>query len=315
MYCRYLLSEQQIDEAATILTSLHNALTPSNSREWQLFVAVYTYYELMIGKYDDILKRESSSNSKLFLHNSSTFEQANYVYHLAFASHRAYQFSLAKQYMEEAMRLFTHQYKPLFHVKLYSMYGVILNALGQTEAALKEYDAALDLLQHIPAIATNEQWASLYNNIAFTYESDKQFEKAIHYYEKALRYLHDMHTCINYTRALLFGGKKELFAQKIVALSHYQFDEETHHYQQFLLMSAFEQLDDEKNLHTFFNIEKNVLRYFVEAGHIELLLAYGPIVVKVHEDAKQYKRASELYRLLFETSEKMRQRASRGYSS
>ena len=79
VYCRYLLSQDNIDEAASILASLDDLLSPSGSREWQLFVAVKTYYELMIGNYDGILNREFQSNSKFYLSTSSTFEQANYV--------------------------------------------------------------------------------------------------------------------------------------------------------------------------------------------------------------------------------------------
>ena len=312
VYCRYLLSEDCVDEASCILTSLSDLLLPSSSREWQLFVAVKTYYELMIGSYDAILNREFQTNSKFYLSKCSSFEQANYVYHLAFASHRAYQFSLAKLYIQEAIQLFKYQYKPLFQVKLYSMHGVILNGLGQVEAALKEYHAAIDLLQHVPAIATDDQWSSIYNNLAFAYESDKQYTQAIKYYEKALTFQQDIHTRINYTRTLLFGGVKELFSEKLQALSNNDFIEGSHHQMQFFLMQAFEQIDELEGLEEFYKIEKKVFKYFIEEQHIELILSYGPLVTKIYEDSKQYKRATELYRLLFETSEKMRQRVAVG---
>ena len=309
VYCRYLLSEDCVDEAAGILTSLNDLLSPSASREWQIFVAVKTYFELMIGSYDAILNREFQTNSKFYLSKSSSFEQANYVYHLAFSSHRAYQFSLAKLYIQEAIQLFKYQYKPLFQLKLYSMHGVILNGLGQVEAALKEYHAAIDLLQHVPAIATDNQWSSIYNNLAFAYESDKQYTQAIKYYEKALTFQQDIHTRINYTRTLLFGGVKELFSEKLQALSNNDFIEGSHHQMQFFLMQAFEQIDELEGLEEFYKIEKKVFKYFIEEQHIELILSYGPLVTKIYEDSKQYKRATELYRLLFETSEKMRPKA------
>lgn len=313
VYCRYLLSQDCMDEAAGILASLDDLLSPSGSREWQLFVTVKTYYELMIGNYDAILNREFQSNSKFHLSKSSSFEQANYVYHLAFASHRAYQFSHAKLYIQEAIQLFKHQYKPLFQLKLYSMYGVILNGLGQVENALKEYHAAIDLLHHVPSIATDVQWLSIYNNLAFAYESDKQYTKAITYYEKALAYKKDIHTLINYTRTILFGGEKELFSEKLHELSKYDFTQGTHQQMQFFLMQAFEQIDGLENLEEFYKIEKKVFKYFIEEQHIELILSYGPLVAKMYEESKQYKRAVELYRLLFETSEKMRQRVAEGY--
>lgn len=192
------------------------------------------------------------------------------------------------------------------------MYGVILNGLGQVEAALKEYHAAIDLLKYVPTIATNDQWSSIYNNVAFAYESDKQYEQAINYYEKGLAFKNDIHMLINYTRTLLFGGKKELFSEKIDELSKSPFTQGTHQQMQFLLMSAFEKTDSTEGLDEFYKIEKNVFKYFIEEQHIELILSYGPLVAKLYEESTQYTRAVELYRLLFETSEKMRQRAAGG---
>lgn len=313
IYCRYLLSQDRMDEAVAILTILDDLLSPSTSREWALFVTVETYYELMMGSYDAILNREFQTNSKFYLSKSSSFEQANYAYHLAFASHRAYQFSLAKLYIQEATQLFKYQYKPLFQLKLYSMHGVILNDLGQVEAALKEYHAAIDLLHHIPEIATNFQWSSIYNNLAFAYESDKQYAEAIKYYEKALTYQQDLHTLTNYTRTFLFGGMHELFSEKLHELSKHIFPDGTHQQMQFFLMQAFAQIDELDGLEKFNKIEKKVFKYFIDEQHIELILSYGPLVAKMYEESKQYKRAVELYSLLFETSEKMRQRVARSY--
>ncbi|WP_036197597.1 helix-turn-helix domain-containing protein [Ureibacillus sinduriensis] len=310
VYCRYLMSIDSLDEAAGILSSLDDLLSPSASREWQLFVAVKTYYELMIGSFDTILNREFQTNSKFYLSKSSSFEQANYMYHLAFASHRAYHFSLAKQFIKEAIRLFKHQYKPLFQLKLYSMYGAILNGLGEVKAAFKEFYAAIDLLHHVPSIATDVQWSSIYNNLAFAYESDKQYMEAIKFYEKALAFKKDKHTLINYTRTLLFGGVQELFSEKLHDLSINDFDEGTHQQMQFILMQAIEQIDGLEGLEEFYKIEKKVFKFFIVEQHIELILSYGPLVAKIYEEAKQYKRAAELYRLLFETSETMRLRAA-----
>lgn len=308
VYGRYLLSIQQIDEASEILKALEHIIICGNTREWQLFVAVQAYYELAIGKYELILEREQTTNSVHYLPNS--FEKANYVYHLAFASHRAYEFSLAKHYIEQAMTLFTHTYKPLFQLKLYSMHGVILNSLQNTNAALKEYFAAIELLQCVPAIATDSQWASLYNNLAFTYESDKQYDDAIYYYEQSLRYIDDAHTYINYVRTLLFSRKN--FNDALKKHASYTFIEGSHQYVQLQLIKAFAALHTEAGLELFYDTEQRACRYFVEHEHIELILCYGSAVARIYEERNQYKRAAERYRLLFETSEKMRMRVAKG---
>lgn len=306
VYSRYLLSEDRYEEGAAILTSLAQVVTPNVSREWQLFVAVKTFEELMTGAYDDILTREETTNSRAYLAQGPSFEQANYVYHLAFASHRAYRFSLAKQYIERSAQLFKHQYKPLLQLKLYSMYGVILNSLGQGAAALVEYDAAIDLLTHVPSIATDAQWRSIYNNIAFAYESNQHYTKAIYYYDKALAFGEDVHTFVNSTRALLFGAERQRFVENVAKLAQSSLEAGSHQQMQYELMRGFVLLQEKGDMESFMIAEKRAFQHFVNKRHFELILSYGPRVVNVYEEAKQYKRAAELYRLLFETSERMR---------
>ena len=310
IYARYLLSKNDIKAASTILQSLDNLIAPASTREWQLFVAVKTYAELSAAQYETILKREQLTNSIHFFASTSTFEKANYLYHLAFASHRAYRFTKALRFIEMAKQTFTHLYKPLFQLKLYSMHGVIYNSLGRFNEAIHEYEAGMDLLTHVPSIASDEQWASIYNNLAFTYESQTNYEQARHYYEKALSYNQDIHTKVNYCRTLLFSNAIDELAQQLEDIRIEEREPETHQDYQLLLIRAL--LHQPKDApETFLQVERKVFKYFVEHAHIELILSYGPHVAKICESLHQYKRATEVYKLLFETSEKMRTRLER----
>ena len=64
----------------------------------------------------------------------------------------------------------------------------------------------------------------------------------------------------------------------------------------------------QQNPEAFLQVERKVMKYFAQHAHIELILSYGPHVAKICEALHQYKRATEVYKLLFETSEKMRPR-------
>ena len=310
IYARYLLSEHDIKAASTILQSLESLITPSNTREWQLFVAVKTYADLSAAQYEMILKREQSTNSIHFFTSTSPFEKANYLYHLAFASHRAYQFTKALRFIEMAKQTFTHQYKPLFQLKLYSMHGVIYNALGRFNESIHEYEAGIDLLKHVPSIASDEQWASIYNNLAFTYESQNNYEEAQNYYQKSLSFKQDVHTKVNYCRTLLFSNAIDILTQQLGDLWEKEIESGTHHHYQLLLIHALIQ-QPQQEPEAFLQVERKVMKYFTQYAHIELILSYGPHVAKICEALHQYKRASELYKLLFETSEKMRSRLER----
>ena len=308
IYARYLLSVHDTKAASYILKSLDNLISPAATREWQLFVAVKTYAELSNANYESILKREQATNSTHFFSTTTPFEKANYLYHLAFASHRAYRFTLALRYIEMAKQTFTHLYKPLFQLKLYSMHGVIFNALGRFNEAIREYEAGINLLTHVPPIATDEQWASIYNNLAFTYESQSHYEEARHYYEKSLSHKDDIHTKVNYSRTLLFSNAIEELTQQLETIK--DINHETHHHYQLLLIRALSQ-QPPQHPEAFLQVERKVMKYFANHGHIELLLSYGPHVAKICEELHQYKRATEVYKFLFETSEKMRSRLER----
>ena len=314
IYARYLLSQDDLKEANTLLHSLDSLITPGSTREWQLFVAVKTYAELSEGNYEQILKREQLTNSIHLFSSASPFEKANYLYHLAFASHRAYRFTQALRYIEMAKQTFTHLYKPLFQLKLYSMHGVIYSALGRFNEAIREYEAGIDLLNNVPTIATDDQWASIYNNLAFTYESQTNYGKARHYYEKSLSYKQDIHTKVNYCRTLLFSNETKDLMQQLEDLNIEDVDKETHHYYQLLLIRELlhNQLHDTE---AFLQVERKVMKHFSNHAHIELLLSYGPHVAKICEGLHQYKRAAELYKILFETSEKMRAQMEREESN
>lgn len=51
VYCRYLLSANDEEQAARILQQLAQIVVRGATREWQLFVAVQTYYDLSVGAY------------------------------------------------------------------------------------------------------------------------------------------------------------------------------------------------------------------------------------------------------------------------
>ncbi len=311
IYARYLLSKHDIKEASTMLQSLESLISPGSTREWQLFVAVKTYAELSEAQYEMILKREQVTSSIHCFSSTSSFEKANYLYHLAFASHRAYRFTKALGFIEIAKQTFTHMYKPLFQLKLYSMHGVIYSALGRFNEAIREYEAGINLLNHVPTIANDEQWASIYNNLAFTYESQSNYAQARHYYEKALSYNNDIHTKVNYCRTLLFANAIDELTQQLEHMGIEDINSATHHhhYQLLLIRTLIQQPSNEPE--AFLQVERKVMKHFVNHNHIELILSYGPHVAKICEGLHQYKRATELYKLLFETSEKMRSRMER----
>lgn len=303
VYIRYLLSLDQLDGVAELLASLEPFIPWQQDRVTQMYIGVSTNFNLSTLNYGAILKREQSQNLSHLLQSAQAFELANYVYHLAFAAHRTYAFQQALDYIERANSIFTHCYKPLFQLKLYSMHGVIFNSLGRFQEALKEYRAAENLMQYVSAIQTPRQFSSLYNNLAFCFECQEDYGQAQSYYRQSNDYLKDLHTVINWMRVCYrandMKGLAELFESYPLSIFSVE-----HHIQQWKLLNYAAQ--DELTVTGLYELEVGAFAHFEEQKHYELSLFYTPLWANLYEQHHAYKPASRCYHKAFQASEKVR---------
>lgn len=302
IYARYLTREQQFTQAEAILKTIGQPSFTKN-RLTTLYIGVTTYYQLSTGAYEAILVTEKQENAQLYFSRTQSYEQAIYLYHVAFAAHRHYQFSLAAQYIEKAIALFTHRYRPLFQLKLYSMKGVILAARNRFDEAMVEYMAGVELLEAVPAIATNKQWASIFNNMAFCFEQQKRYKEASYYYQKSLQAWDDVHTMINYLRTLVFSGDV-IKAKELQQQEHKAFTAEHHQHQWALLAALLHQTSATQA--TFQAQEEPAMKAICAAKHKELILHYAPKLAEIYGEWHQYKKMAYYYQLAYKTSEELR---------
>jgi len=307
VYARYLLSMEEMKQARRILQSIEPLVTWRNDRLTQLYIAVMTYARLSFREFEEIAKAEQELRLFQYLASASTFEQANYQYHVAFANSRCYRFQQALFHIDEATRLFSHQFKPLFQLKLYSMKGVIFNSLSRYPEALAEYEAGLDLMTNVQSIQSPSQWSSLYNNIAFSFESQGQFEKALHYYSRSVECKEDLHTVINWMRACYRAGQEKLLQELLVNYPSGKFTTGHHRHQRALLNYASM---PEKTITDLKELENTAFADFEREGHFELLLFYAPLWARHYEELHAYKHSAACYRYAFQASEMVRVRMS-----
>ncbi|GLC89607.1 helix-turn-helix domain-containing protein [Lysinibacillus piscis] len=304
VYSRYLLSQNQLQKAQKLLSQTESFIAWQHDRVTQLYIGTTTYAHLSALEFYDISTKEEQQQLSHYMTTANRFEQANYFYHVAFAYHRGYSFQQALHYIHIATQTFSHQYKPLFQLKLYSMAGVIYNSLHRFNEALTEYGAGEDLIRNVESLQTPQQFSSLYNNIAFCYECQRDFAKAQDYYAQAVHHLEDLHTIINWMRVCYRGGYteklQELFEKypkQCFTIGHHQYQWELLHYastQPLGLMALKE-------------IEMDAFPYFEEQHHYELLLYYMPLWGTFYEKLHAYKQANHCYKRAFRASEKVRQ--------
>lgn len=303
VYVRYLLKENKVKEATLLIQPIIETIKFEKNRLTEVFISVSTYYHLLVDKYKKILELETTYYLSNYFINDHTYEKAIYSYHLSFATHRNYRFSLALTYITQASHLFTHNYRPLFQLKLYSMYGVIYNALNRYHDSLREYKAAIELLQSVPSIATNDQWASILNNQAYCYECMSKDHLAISNYKKSIGYKEDLHTIINYMRVLALTNKLE---EVKALLEDYPVTRFTisHHLAQWSLIYAIANINN-LPIEEFQKIGEKGYQSILKENHIELIIRYSPKLASIYSDHQMYKKAMLIYKYAFKTSQEL----------
>lgn len=307
VYSRYLLSIDVLNEARELLMKIEPLISWHQDRGTQMYIAITTNAHLSFLEFEEIIVREKQQHVSNYMNAASRFEQANYFYHLAFAHHRYYSFQQALYYINRATQAFSHQFKPLFQLKLYSMKGVILNDLHRFQEALVEFEAGKDLLRNVSAIQTPRQWSSLYNNIAYCYECQGLFTEATSHYKQANSFEEELHTVINWMRASYQQGDDETVSTLLIKYPKERFTV-LHHQHQWLLLNyasarnfTLTQLKD---------IEELVFPHFQQQEYCSLTLYYAPLWATFFEELHAYKQASICFKHAFIASEKVRQRMS-----
>ncbi|MGD6968756.1 helix-turn-helix domain-containing protein [Rossellomorea vietnamensis] len=307
VYSRYLSSLDSLIEARELLMKIEPFITWHQDRVTQMYIGITTYVHISFLEFEEIILREEQQHVSNYMNTTSRFEQANYLYHLAFAHHRYYSFQQALYYINLATEAFTHHYKPLFQLKLYSLKGVILNDLHRFKEALLEFKAGLDLLRNVSALQTPRQRSSLYNNLAYCYECQGLFKEAMSYYEQANSFEEDLHIVINLMRATYQQDDQETLLKLFTNYPRERFKVLHHQYQRDILKYAS---DREYALNKLKELEELVFPYFSEQEYYSLTLYYAPLWAEFYEEIHAYKRATICFKHAFIASEKVRQRMS-----
>lgn len=305
VYSRYLLSIQHDFEARQLLSATEPLITWQFDRITQMYVAITAFAHLSFLEFKELAMREDQQHFGQYLSTASYFEQANYEYHLAFANHRISNFRQALKYIEKSSSILTHQYKPLFQLKLFSLKGVIYNSLHRYDEALTEFKAGIDLITHVEKIQSPLQWSSIYNNLAYCYECQGNLKQAMIYYEQANSYKEDSNSIINWMRTCYQFGNLILLKELLKKYPEQYFTVQHQLYQRQLLDYVS---NEELMFDTLKELEERIFPYFEEMEHYSLTLYYAPLWGSLYEQLHSYKHASHCYKSAFNVSELIRHR-------
>lgn len=308
IYSRYLLAIKENSKGQELLTKLQSLIVLKDNRITEIYIGVSTFSKLSHLQFQEILENQNKHQLHRFFHKMHSFELANYVYHLAFAAHRNFEFNLALQYINKTNTIFNHQYKPLFQLKIYSLKGVILNDLYLFDDAHIEFDAGIDLLSNVEFTNQNFHWSSLLNNKAYCFECAGQFKEASEVYERAYQYEADQLSIINWMRTCnQLGDTKKLKT----LLNNYPTDYflAGHQQDQRQLLDYISK--ENYSVEGLKQLEQKIFPYFEKQSHFSLLLYYAPLWASYYEAFNAYKQVSNCLKIALSASEELRARMAR----
>jgi len=268
-----------------------------------MYILTISNYYLLTEQYVELIDMNHQFDMEHYYRNGKNFEYAYCLYNLAFAYNRVYQNQEALNYVEAASSVFTHHYAPLFQLNLYLMKAVIFNSLFQFEKSIKEYEASLDLVEHVVDLQTPTQMSSIYNNLGHCYECQELYEQAIENYERALTFECQSLTVINYIRTLYRYRNVEKMEQMIECYKDLSFQKKHEEYQfEILCFISNEKIE----LSSLKVLEERTLCYFEQQKYYSLTLFYAPLFAELYKTLLVYKQASNCYEKAFVASEKVR---------
>ncbi|MGE8000309.1 helix-turn-helix domain-containing protein [Lysinibacillus sp. NPDC093190] len=303
VHCRYLLFENKMVEAEKFLEKIKPFIQWESNRITQMYILTISNYYLLTEQYTELINMYHQFDVKHYSKNGRSFEHAYCLYNLAFAYNRVYQNQKALNYIEAASNVFSHYYAPLFQLNLYLMKAVIFNSLYQFEKAFKEYEASLDLIEHVANLQTPNQMSSIYNNLGYCYECQELFEQAIVNYEKSLTFECQSLTVVNYIRTLYRHKNFRKMEEMIERYKDLSFQKKHEEYQfevlSFISNGKIEQLPLKV-------LEEKALCYFEQQKYYSLILFYAPLFAELYKTLLAYKQASNCYERAFVASERVR---------
>ncbi|MFJ7917240.1 MULTISPECIES: tetratricopeptide repeat protein [unclassified Lysinibacillus] len=303
VHCRYLLFDNKMMEAEKLLEKIMPFIQWESNRITQMHILTISNYYLLTEKYAELINMNQQFDIEQYYKNGKSFEHAYCLYNLAFAYNREYQNQEALNYIDAANNVFTHYYVPLFQLNLYLMKAVILNSLYQFEKAIKEYEASLDLVEHVVDLQTPNQMSSIYNNLGYCYECQELFEQAIENYEKSLIFECQSLTVVNYIRTLYRHKNLEKMEQMIKRFKDLSFQKKHEELQFEVLSFISSEKIEQLSLKA---LEEKTLCYFEQQKYYSLILFYAPLFAELYKTLLTYKQASNCYERAFMASEKVR---------
>ena len=307
VYCRYLLSLNEIKLATKHLAKIQPFINWQSNRATQMYLLTISNYYLLTEQYLALIELNKQYQSNHYFIDTKRYEHAFYLYNLAFAYDRSYQYHLALQYVNAARDSFTHHYSPLFQLNLYLLKAGIYNDLYQFDQAIAEYDASLNLVRHVPNLQTATQLSSIYNNLAYCYECQGAYSQAIEQYQKALTYHTSSLTVINLIRT--FYRNEEIENVKCYIEKYSELPTNALH-QQYQLEVIRYVTQENIEITTLKKLEEKTLAYFETQQYYSLVLFYAPLFAHLYKILQAYKYASNCYERAFYASEKARERMS-----
>ncbi|MBY6273984.1 MAG: hypothetical protein C6W57_02665 [Caldibacillus debilis] len=310
VYCRYLLMNNQLEEAEKILMNLRKIFRPELSRNFFIYSNVLVYYYILVGGYSQAAEAGLALTRLVGYENlGKDFELGIFNYNLGLSSLKHGYYETALNYAEKALSIFKDGFYIDRAMDCLIILGVCHNNLKNWDKAIYSFELAKRTLQFLPEKVHERYWYMISNNLGNCHEYKGEYDEAVHYYLQALKYLADQNKIIpliNLIRCYYNMGdlKSARFwlesAERTIKLGKVSKKE-------WIQIDIFSTLLKEPlSLEEINDIQKTSIQYFLSIEDWIHTIRYCGLFAKLYESQNRYKQANELYKIAFQANEKIK---------
>lgn len=309
VYCRYLLINNQIEQAREYLANLSMIVQKGSNRNFFIYSNVSMLYFLKGNKFSNAIE-VGIRLMKICGYDSlgNNFELGIFYYNLALAYKNVYSYQKSSYFAYKALNIFNESYDLEQAADCLILLGICYNNLRIWDKAYKSFESAKKIIKkYLCGEYSNKYLGMIENNLGNCFEYQEDYNKAINYYLKSLKFLEDENkivTIINLIRC--FYHINDTHSSRLWLNSALTLDIEQINFKYQIQIEVFSiLLKEELNIDNIISVQNTSINYFLSNNLWSLAINYCKIFANLYESLNYNKKASQMYKTALYASEKL----------
>jgi tetratricopeptide (TPR) repeat protein len=302
VYSRYLIMNNQLDQAKKLLKQLKDVLSVSNNRIYYLYINVSMLCYYMEENYCEAVRIGLDLMKEVnFMSVVKNYEIGIFYYNLAVNYKNLYNYNECKHYAQLALEFFDKEYYLEQSLDCLILLGISLSNLGEWKKAVEKYTLAERILIYLPQHIHATYLTMIYNNIGKCMELQERYKSAVNYYIRSLNNTEDNSTkiliLVNLVRCSLEAGDENSAKNWLKKALEIKSESTPEKYQLQIEVFSLLLLNDDAQIETINNLQTTCVNFFKSKKYWFLLERCCRLFAQLYEKHHHYKKANKMYKL------------------